>query len=199
MVQFRVRATSLGEVAAHLQTAVAVFDGHMASTESVVSSVVGASWEGADADAFTEQWQALRAQSDLVRLALTALAGQLVAAEGGYTSTESGLVNAGARTRQNDRVMVQSVLNVSESVEDGQALAAAAVAPTLVTASGGAAMLRPGAGQQVQERVAAESVQGAVRFGGAQQSQQSGGGKPSTADAGASESAASSGEGASGE
>ncbi len=198
MVQFRVRASSLGEVAAHLQTAVAVFDGHMASTQSVVSSVVGASWEGADADAFTEQWQALRAQSDLVRLALTTLAGQLVAAEGGYTSTESGLVNAGARTRQNDRVMVQSVLNVSENVEDGQAFAAAVVSPTLVTASGGVAALRPGAGQQVQERVAAESSQGTVRFGGAQQSQQSGGAKPAQSGESAA-AAAPSGEGVSGE
>jgi len=184
MVQFRVRASSLGEVAAHLQSAVAVFDGNMASTQSVVSNVVGVSWEGADADAFTEQWQALTAQADVVRLALTTLAGQLVAAEGGYTTAESGLVSAGVRTRQNDRVMVQSVMNVAENVEDGQAFAAAVVSPVLVTASGGAAMLRPGAGQQVQEQVAAESSQGLVRFGGAAQSQQSGGGKPDSAQAG---------------
>ncbi len=176
MVQFRVRASSLGEVAANLQSVIAVFDGHVASTSNVVGSVADVSWRGEDATAFLESWALWQQQADLVRLSLTTLAGQLVAAEAGYTTTEGGLVNASTRERQEDRVVVANVAAVHENVEDGLEYAAGVVAPTLVGISGGGAATRVGRGNQQTEQQTAQggTTSGTMRFGGAAQSQQAG-------------------------
>lgn len=189
MVQFRVRASSLGEVAANLQSVIAVFDGHVASTTNVVGSVADVSWRGDDATAFMETWTLWQQQADLVRMSLTTLAAQLVAAEAGYTSTEGGLVNASARERQEDRVVVANVAAVHENVEDGLEYAAGVVAPTLIGVSGGSAATRVGRGNQQTEQQAAQggATLGTMRFGGAAQSQQSGSAARPSADSGGDE------------
>ena len=43
MSTFRVRASSLGEVSAQLQSVIAVFDGHVAEVSAKVNSVSGVS------------------------------------------------------------------------------------------------------------------------------------------------------------
>lgn len=91
MVEFRVRAQSLGEVAAQLQSVVTTFDAQVAEAASVVSSVSGASWQGDDADTFVEAWTEWQAGAVVVRAALTSLATKLVSAQSGYLGTEGGL------------------------------------------------------------------------------------------------------------
>lgn len=91
MVEFRVRAQSLGEVAAQLQSVVTTFDAQVAEAASVVSSVSGASWQGDDADTFLEAWTEWQAGAVVVRAALTSLATKLVSAQSGYLGTEGGL------------------------------------------------------------------------------------------------------------
>lgn len=164
MVQFRVRAQSLGEVAGHLQTAIAVFDGHVAQVDGVVGGVVQTSWRGEDADKFAEYWQQWHAQADAVRLSLSTLATLLAAAEGTYTTTESSLTGAASRERQEDRVMVEVVEEVSESVELGLESAAAMEAPQLVKASL-SGVAGPTAGGQRLETVSA-AVEGDTNRGG---------------------------------
>ena len=100
MVQFRVRASSLGEVAAQLQGVIGVFDGNVEQVASVVSSVANSSWKGEDADKFVEAWEAWNASAITVRTSLTTLMMQLNAAEGSYTSTESGLSGGFSGRRQ---------------------------------------------------------------------------------------------------
>jgi uncharacterized protein YukE len=147
MVQFRVRAASLGEVAAQLQTVVGVFDANVASVRSTVAGTVGVSWVGEDADAFAEGWAAWEAQAALVRTALTALAGQLTAAEGSYTANETGLTGGFGSRRQSNAGAVDDTQAVAASVLVGQERADRWTAPTLVGASGGAAAPRGGGGQ----------------------------------------------------
>ncbi|GMA27243.1 WXG100 family type VII secretion target [Arenivirga flava] len=154
MVQFRVRAQSLGEVAGHLQTAIAVFDGHVAQVDGVVGGVVQTSWRGEDADKFAEYWQQWHAQADAVRLSLSTLATLLAAAEGTYTTTESSLTAASTRERQEDRVVIETVGEVAESVELGLESAAAMEAPQLVNASL-SGVSGPSAGGQRLETVSA--------------------------------------------
>ncbi|WP_207454269.1 WXG100 family type VII secretion target [Herbiconiux sp. SYSU D00978] len=155
MVQFRVRAASLGEVAAQLQTVVGVFDGNVASVRSAVAGTVNASWIGEDADRFAEEWAAWEAQAALVRAALTGLAAQLTAAEGSYTSTETGLSGGFASRRSANGGAVDSTAAVAASVLVGQGRADSITPPQLVGISGGAAISRTGGGQP-DETVAAE-------------------------------------------
>jgi len=91
VVEFRVRAQSLGEVAAQLQGVVTTFDAQVAEAAGAVSSVAGASWQGDDAEEFTRAWTEWQAGAVVVRAALTSLASKLVSAQSGYLGTEGGL------------------------------------------------------------------------------------------------------------
>lgn len=90
MVQFRVRAESLSEVAGHLGSVIATFDGNLAAVESQVNGVLP-NWEGDDQESFAENWKAFVAMSDAVRMSLVALQNGLISASGGYDATELGL------------------------------------------------------------------------------------------------------------
>ncbi|RUR01591.1 WXG100 family type VII secretion target [Labedella endophytica] len=100
MVQYRVRANSLGEVSTLLDTVVATFDSNLAEASATVSSVAGSTWQGADADKFVELWGQYEEGALLVRAALTGLAGQLRMAESGYVTAEVGLSGGFANRRQ---------------------------------------------------------------------------------------------------
>ena len=119
MSTFRVRASSLGEVAAQLQSAVAVFDGHVSSVTSKVASVSGATWAGDDQTAFQAKWEHWQQTADLVRMSLTTLAAQLVAAEGSYTTTESSVQSSLVQRRQANEAVVEQVEEVDEAVDTG--------------------------------------------------------------------------------
>ena len=125
MVSFRVRAESLGEVASHLQTVIAVFDAAAAQANTSVNGVVNASWQGEDADYFAEQWVSWNATALTVRTALTSLASQLVAAEASYTTNESGLTGGFVQRRQANQQAVTDGELVSDRIETGQELASA--------------------------------------------------------------------------
>ena len=124
MVQFRVRAQSLGEVAAQLQGVIAVLDSHVAQAASVVSGVVDASWVGEDADKFAEQWEVWNASALTLRASLTTLAVQLGSAEASYTSNESGLQSGFSGRRQVNQGVVSGVAGVSTNVAGGRRYAA---------------------------------------------------------------------------
>lgn len=124
MVQFRVRAQSLGEVAAQLQGVIAVFDSHVEQAASAVSNVVDATWVGEDADKFAEQWEVWSASALTLRASLTSLAVQLGTAEGSYTSNESGLQSGFAGRRQGNQGIVTGAASVSTSVAGGRRYAA---------------------------------------------------------------------------
>lgn len=100
MVQYRVRANSLGEVSTLLDTVVATFDSNLAEANATVSSVAGSTWQGADADKFVELWGQWQDGALMVRAALTGLSSQLRMAESGYISTEVGLSGGFAGRRQ---------------------------------------------------------------------------------------------------
>ncbi|MBF0817014.1 WXG100 family type VII secretion target [Microbacterium paludicola] len=90
MVQFRVRAESLSEVAGHLGSVIATFDGNLAAVESQVSGVLP-TWKGDDQESFQENWKTFVAMADAVRMSLVALQGGLLAASGSYDATEAGV------------------------------------------------------------------------------------------------------------
>lgn len=119
MSTFRVRASSLGEVAAQLQGVIAVFDGQVAALSGKVAAVAGATWQGDDQEAFAEKWATWQQTSEMVRLSLTALASQLVAGEGAYTTTESGIQSGFVQRRQANNVVVDAVEEVDEAVDTG--------------------------------------------------------------------------------
>ena len=119
MSTFRVRASSLGEVSAQLQSVIAAFDGHVSEVSARVNAVSGASWEGEDQLAFAERWSQWQQTADLVRMSLTTLSMQLVAAEGAYTQTESGLQSGFAQRRQEQTTLVGTVEEVDQSVDTG--------------------------------------------------------------------------------
>ena len=119
MSTFRVRASSLGEVSAQLQSVIAVFDAHVATVASKVNGISGASWAGEDQQAFQQQWETWQESSELVRMSLTTLSAQLLQAEGGYSITESGVSGSVNQTRQAQVQSVGNVQEVDESVETG--------------------------------------------------------------------------------
>jgi uncharacterized protein YukE len=100
MVQYRVRANSLGEVSTLLDTVVATFDSNLAEASATVSSVAGGTWQGEDADKFVELWGQWQDGALMVRAALTGLSSQLRMAESGYISTDVGLSGGFANRRQ---------------------------------------------------------------------------------------------------
>ncbi|MGO2660665.1 WXG100 family type VII secretion target [Mycetocola reblochoni] len=91
MVEFKVRVESLADVASLLDGACTVFDTNVTSVDETVSRVVSSGWNGDDSDAFQASWTDWKAQAAALRATLSALSGQLVAASGQYTSTDSGL------------------------------------------------------------------------------------------------------------
>jgi uncharacterized protein YukE len=100
MVQYRVRANSLGEVSTLLDSVVATFDSNLAEASATVANVAGSTWQGADADKFVELWTQYEEGALLVRAALSGLNAQLRMAESGYVTTEVGLSGGFANRRQ---------------------------------------------------------------------------------------------------
>jgi uncharacterized protein YukE len=98
MVQFRVRAESLTEVAGHLGSVIATFDGNLAAVESQVNGVLP-NWKGDDQESFQENWKAFVAMSDAVRMSLVALQNGLISASSGYDTTEMGVRRSLAQGR----------------------------------------------------------------------------------------------------
>lgn len=157
MSAFRVRASSLGEVAAQLQSAIAVFDGHVSSVTSQVAAVSGATWVGDDQESFQTKWEHWQQTADLVRMSLTTLAGQLVAAEGSYTTTESGVQSGLAQRRQANQAVVDMVEEVEESVDTGLDRARTSGEAQPVVAASGGLTVRTGQGQQTSPGRAAQA------------------------------------------
>lgn len=142
MVSFRVRATSLGEVSAQLNTVIAVFDGQVGHANTVATTVLS-TWEGEDADKFAEAWEEWNATSLLVRAALTGLAAQLVSAQGSYTTVETTQQGGFVERRQAHNPVVDNTVDVGQRVDAGQDRTPI-VAPA---ASGGGAFLAVSRGQ----------------------------------------------------
>lgn len=148
MTTFRVRASSLGEVSAQLQSVIAVFDGHVAAVSATVNSVSGVSWQGEDQEAFAERFAQWQQTADLVRMSLSTLSMQLVAAEGAYTQNESGLQGRFAQRRQENTPMVETVADVDEAVDTGLERARSGDPSPAAAVVGGAVTARTGRGQQ---------------------------------------------------
>ncbi|WP_437582895.1 hypothetical protein ACSAGD_11515 [Paramicrobacterium sp. CJ85] len=91
MVTFRVRASSLAEVAALLEGVLLTFDTRVAETDRAVANVVNSTWKGEDADLFAQQWEGWKASSAITRQAISALITKLYAAQSGYVTTEGSL------------------------------------------------------------------------------------------------------------
>lgn len=149
MSTFRVRASSLGEVSAQLQSVVAVFDGHVSEVTAKVQAVSGVSWEGEDQRAFAERFAQWQQTADMVRMSLTTLSMQLMSADGAYTQTESGIQNGFAQRRQANTVLVDTVEEVDEAVDTGLERARVSDGTEAgATLAGGAVSARSGQGQQ---------------------------------------------------
>ncbi|WP_157008014.1 WXG100 family type VII secretion target [Agromyces laixinhei] len=120
MVFFKVRASSLSEVAALIGNVIVTFDANLASADSVVSRMAGTTWVGDDAEKFGEDWATFVTLASQVRLALTGLQQGLIAADGSYTRTETG-IGTGFRQRQQGLVSVRSASgNLSARVATGE-------------------------------------------------------------------------------
>jgi WXG100 family type VII secretion target len=91
MVYFKVRADSLSDVAGRIGTVIATFDANLAGVSSTVTSMAQTTWRGLDADKFAEQWANFETQAAMVRQALSTLQMKLIAADGTYTRTETGV------------------------------------------------------------------------------------------------------------
>lgn len=96
-----------------------MFDGHVAEVSGRVDSVSGASWQGDDQIAFAERWAQWQVTANAVRLSLTTLAAQLVAAEASYTSNESRTQTGFTQRRQANAEVVELVEDVDEAVDTG--------------------------------------------------------------------------------
>ncbi|GGR15023.1 MULTISPECIES: hypothetical protein [Agromyces] len=91
MVQFRVRASALSEVAALLGTVLATFDTNLSTVDAQVKRTVDVTWKGDDAESFSEGWATFMTTAGFVRQSLAALQAGLIAADGSYTQNESGV------------------------------------------------------------------------------------------------------------
>lgn len=94
MVHFRVRATSLGQVAGLLQNAITVFDINMAVVSATVTTTAGVSWQGKDATKFLEYWSSFSTGADGLRMVLQSLQSRLMMAEMQYTTGEAGVTRS---------------------------------------------------------------------------------------------------------
>lgn len=124
MVQYRVRANSLGEVSTLLDSVVATFDSNLSQASSTVSNVAGSTWQGADADKFVELWGQYEEGAILVRAALSGLAAQLRMAESGYLTTEVGLSGGFANRRQGTSTTAAGASSFAQRVAASQASSA---------------------------------------------------------------------------
>jgi len=88
VVQFRVQAPSLSAAAASIGAVIAVFDSNLSGVAQRMSSVVGNTWQGRDADDTLKAWQSFESTAANVRLVLTSLQTRLIAADSTYTQTE---------------------------------------------------------------------------------------------------------------
>src|SRR5690606_5635 len=120
MVTFRVRASSLSEVASLLGTVVATFDANLSAVDSHVKRTVDVSWRGEDADSFGEGWATFLATSAAVRQSLVALQTGLIAADGSYTQTEAGVQRTFAGRVGAVRSVGASTRSVNSRVDTGE-------------------------------------------------------------------------------
>lgn len=120
MVTFRVRASSLSEVASLLGTVVATFDANLSAVDSHVKRTVDVSWRGEDADSFGEGWATFLATSAAVRQSLVALQTGLIAADGSYTQTEAGVQRTFAGRVGAVRSVGASTRSVNARVDTGE-------------------------------------------------------------------------------
>lgn len=120
MVQYRVRAQSLGEVSTLLDTVVATFDSNLAEASATVSNVAGSTWQGEDADKFVELWGEWESGALLVRQALTGLASQLRMAESSYITTEVGLSGGFGNRRQSTTAVANGASSFAQRVAASQ-------------------------------------------------------------------------------
>ncbi len=120
MVTFRVRASSLSEVSALLATVVSTFDANLSAVDSHVKRTVDVSWQGEDADTFNEGWATFLATSAAVRQSLVALQTGLVAADGSYTQSESGIQRSFTGRIGAVRGVGQATRTVNARVDTGE-------------------------------------------------------------------------------
>ena len=97
MSQFRVSTPSLGYSAASIAAALAEFDARVSQVTAAVNGVVGSSWDGEAAEAFSGGWTSWLQSANLTRAALVDIAARLHTAEASYEIVESQL-NAQSRT-----------------------------------------------------------------------------------------------------
>jgi len=120
MVTFRVRASSLSEVSSLLGTVVATFDANLSAVDAHVKRTVDVSWQGEDADKFGEGWATFLATSAAVRQSLVALQTGLVAADGSYTQSETGIQRSFTGRVGAVRNVGQATRNVNARVDTGE-------------------------------------------------------------------------------
>lgn len=122
MVQFRVRAESLAEVAGLLGSVIATFDGNISSVDSQVQNALQ-NWKGDDAESFRQNWSRFVALSEQVRLSLTGLQNGLISAGVSYDTTESGLRQGMAQTVPSVQGLRKHAVQFEEGVARGEARA----------------------------------------------------------------------------
>ncbi|WP_221584808.1 WXG100 family type VII secretion target [Microbacterium sp. G2-8] len=122
MVQFRVRATSLNEVAGLLGNVLATFDGNVAAVDSTVRSTLS-TWKGDDATELEANWQSFVTLSETVRMSLTNLQTGLIGASQGYTTTEGGVRQSMAQTTPSVQALRKHAVKFEEGVATGEARA----------------------------------------------------------------------------
>jgi uncharacterized protein YukE len=120
MVYFKVRSDSLSEVAALIGNVVATFDSNLASADQVVTRMAGTTWVGEDAEKFGENWDTFMSLAGQVRLALTGLQQGLIAADGSYTQTESGVGGSFRGGRQGLVAMRNATGGLGKRVASGE-------------------------------------------------------------------------------
>jgi len=96
MVQFSVDTSAVGYTAASMSSALSQFDAQVAAVTSAVNGVVGSSWSGEAADAFSQAWATWLQSAELTRLGLAGIVSDLQVAQGGYETTEAQ-VQAGSQ------------------------------------------------------------------------------------------------------
>jgi WXG100 family type VII secretion target len=94
MSQFSVDTTAVGYTAASISTALATFDAQVASVAAAVNGVVGASWSGEAATAFSTAWSQWLASAEITRIALADISATLQYTQATYESTDTGIERA---------------------------------------------------------------------------------------------------------
>lgn len=120
MVQFRVRASALSEVAALLGTVLSTFDTNLSTVDAQVKRTVDVTWRGEDADSFSEGWATFMTTAGFVRQSLAALQAGLIAADGSYTQNESGVQRSFTGRAPALAAMRSGTSNLGKRVADGE-------------------------------------------------------------------------------